>query len=91
MRALWRRVLTYWFAATLVPLLLGVGLSFTSLAITASRGLLGGIPGGVGLLFDALGFILLAAAMTALYRLVPNTHVRSAPRAGRRPVRGDRF
>jgi len=77
MRSLWRRVLIYWFAATLVPLLLGVGLSFTSLAITASRGLLRGIPGGVGLLFDALAFILLAAAMTALYRLVPNTHVRS--------------
>ena len=76
MRSLWRRVLIYWSAATLVPLLLGVGLSFTSLAITASRGLLRGIPGGVGLLFDALGFILLAAAMTALYRFVPNTHVR---------------
>ncbi len=76
MRSLGRRVLIYWSAATLVPLLLGVGLSVTSLAISASRGVLGGIPGGVGLLFDTLGFALLAGAMTGLYHLVPNTHVR---------------
>jgi len=76
MRSLGRRVLVYWSAATLVPLLLGVGLSFTSLVITASRGLLGDIPGGIGLIFDTLGFVLLAAAMTVLYRFVPNTHVR---------------
>jgi membrane protein len=86
MRSIGRRVLNYWFAATLVPLLLGVGLSVTSLAITASRGLLRGIPGGVGLLFDVLGFALLAAAMTALYRLVPNTHVR-----GRHALAGGLF
>jgi membrane protein len=76
MRSIGRRVLIYWSAATLVPLLLGVVLSVTSLAITASRGVLGGIPGGVGVLFDTLGFVLLAGAMTGLYHLVPNTHVR---------------
>jgi membrane protein len=76
MRSLGRRVLVYWSAATLLPLLLGVGLSVTSVAITASRGVLGAIPGGIGLLFDALGFALLAGTMTVLYHLVPNTHVR---------------
>ena len=76
MRSLWRRVLIYWSAATLGPLLLGVGLSVTSLALSASRGVLGGIPGGIGLLLDTLGFVLLAGAMTGLYHFVPNTHVR---------------
>jgi membrane protein len=76
MRSLWRRVLIYWSAATLGPLLLGVGLSVTSLALSASRGVLGGIPGGIGLLLDTLGFLLLAGAMTGLYHFVPNTHVR---------------
>jgi membrane protein len=76
MRSLGRRVLIYWSAATLLPLLLGVGLSVTSVAISASRGVLGAISGDVGLLFDTLGFALLAATMTVLYHLVPNTHVR---------------
>jgi len=76
MRSFGRRVLIYWSAATLGPLLLGVGLSLTSVAITASRGILGGIAGGVGPWFDVLGFVLLAGAMTGLYHFVPNTHVR---------------
>jgi membrane protein len=76
MRSLARRVLIYWTAATLGPLLLGVGLSFATLAIAASRGVLGDIPGGVGLAVDGLAFALMAAAMTAMYRFVPNTHVR---------------
>ncbi|MEO8123810.1 MAG: YihY family inner membrane protein [Burkholderiales bacterium] len=76
MRSFGRRVLIYWGATTLLPLALGVGLSATSLAISASRGLIGGLPGGVGLLFDVLAFALLGAAMTAMYHFVPNTHVR---------------
>ncbi len=76
MRPLLRRVLIYWTAATLGPLLVGVGLSVSSLAIRASRGFIGDIPGGVGLLFDALGFVLLAGAMAGMFHFVPNTHVR---------------
>lgn len=76
MRSLGRRVLIYWGATTLLPLVLGVAVSASSLAISASRGLLGTIPGGVGVLFDLLAFALLTAAMTGLYRFVPNTHVR---------------
>ncbi len=76
MRSFGRRVLIYWSAATLGPVVLGIGLSVTSLAITASRGILGAGPGGFGLVLDALGFTLLAVAMTMLYRFVPNTPVR---------------
>ena len=37
------------------PLLFGVGLSVTSYAASASSGLFGELPGGVGMLFDILG------------------------------------
>lgn len=76
MRSLGRRVLIYWGATTLLPLALGVALSASSLAISASRGLLGGVLGGVGVLFDLLSFVLLAAAMSAMFHFIPNTHVR---------------
>lgn len=76
MRSLGRRVLIYWSAATLMPLLFGVGLSVTSYAASASSGLFGELPGGVGMLFDILGFVLLGAAMMGMYHFVPNTHVR---------------
>lgn len=76
MRSLGRRVLIYWGATTLLPLVLGVAMSASSLAISASRGLLGTLPGSVGVLFDILAFVLLAAAMSGLYHFVPNTHVR---------------
>jgi membrane protein len=76
MRSLARRVLIYWTAATLGPLVSGLGLSLTSLAISASRAVVGEIPGGVGLLLDAVGFTLLAMLMTGMYRFVPNTPVR---------------
>lgn len=75
-RPLGRRVLIYWGAITLGPLVLGVSLSLTSYALSASKGLVAGMPGGVKLVFDVLEFGLMAAAMTALFFYVPNTHVR---------------
>jgi membrane protein len=71
-----RRVQIYWTALTLGPLLLGVSLSMTSYALTASKGLAGGSAAGLTLVFDALQFVMVAAGMAALYRYVPNTHVR---------------
>ena len=76
MRSLLRRVFIYWTAATLGPLLVGAGLSVTGLALRSSRGVFGNIPGGMGLLVDVLGFVLLAAAMAGMFHFVPNTHVR---------------
>ena len=75
-RPLAQRVLVYWAALTLGPLLLGVSLSLTSLAVSSSRGLVGALPGGLSLLVDLLEFSLLAASMALLFRFMPNTHVR---------------
>lgn len=75
-RPVGQRVLVYWAAMTLGPLLLAASLSTTSYVLSASKGLVGGLPGGVGLILDVVEFALLAAAFTALYRYVPNTPVR---------------
>lgn len=75
-RPIAQRVLVYWAAATLGPLALGVSLSLTSLAITASRSWIGALPGGVGVLLNVIEFVLFAAAMAGLFHYVPNTHVR---------------
>jgi membrane protein len=71
-----QRVLIYWAAITLGPLLLGVSLSMTSYALSASKGLVGDLPGGITLLLDVLQFGLVAAGMAAMFRYVPNTDVR---------------
>jgi len=75
-RPIAQRVLVYWAAVTLGPLLLGLSLTITSYAISASKGIVGSLPGGVTLLLDALEFLLLALGMAGLFRYVPNTHVR---------------
>lgn len=71
-----QRVLVYWSAITLGPLLLGVSLSITSYVLSASKGLVGVVPGGVQVLLDIVQFLLVAGAMAALYHYVPNTHVK---------------
>ena len=71
-----QRILIYWTAVTLGPLMLAVSLSITSYAVSASKGLVGALPGGVGLLLDILQFLMVAAGMAAMYRFVPNTFVR---------------
>ena len=71
-----QRVLIYWAAITLGPVLLAVSLSITSYAISASGGLVGVMPGSVSVLLDLLQFVLVAAGMASLFHFVPNTHVR---------------
>jgi len=75
-RALAQRVLVYWAGMTLGPLLLGASLTMTSYAISASRGVVGVMPGGVGVLLDIIQFVLLAGGAAALYHYVPNTQVK---------------
>jgi membrane protein len=75
-RPIAQRVLVYWAAATLGPLLLGLSLSVSSYLISASRGFVGALPGGVGLMLLLFEFGLQWLGMTALFRYVPNTHVR---------------
>lgn len=76
LRPLGQRVLIYWAAITLGPLLLGASLALTSYVLSASGGLVQRLPDGVRLLFDSLQFMVLAAGMALLYRYVPNTPVR---------------
>jgi membrane protein len=70
-----QRVLVYWAALTLGPLLVGISLSMTSYAISASRGLVDTLPGGVRFVLGTVEFALLSGGMAALYRYIPNTHV----------------
>ncbi|MEX8500055.1 YihY family inner membrane protein [Leptothrix ochracea] len=75
-RPLAQKVLIYWATLTLGPLVLGVSLSFTSYALTASKGWVGAPPWGVHLLMECLEFILFALAISGLFCFVPNTFVR---------------
>ncbi len=85
LNAIWRvrsprpwtqRVLIYWAALTLGPVLIGVSLWLTSRAVSASRGLVDTLPGGLTALITGAEFVLLALAMGALFHHVPNTWVR---------------
>lgn len=75
-RPIAQRVLVYWAALTLGPLLLGISLSVTSYVLSASQGLVNELPGGVSLLLGLILFTLQTAGFAALYRFVPNTFVR---------------
>jgi membrane protein len=69
-----QRVLIYWAAITLGPLVLALSLSTTASFLAASREVFGGAI--VKLLLDSFEFVLLAGGMACLYRYVPNTHVK---------------
>ena len=75
-RPLAQRVLMYWAALTLGPLLLGASITMTSYAVGASRGLAAGSLGWFSLLLDLLQFTIVAGAAAAMYHYVPNTRVR---------------
>ena len=75
-RPLAQRVVIYWSAMTLGPLLLALSLSTTASFVSASRDLFGG--GMVKGLFVVFEFVLLAAGVAALYHYVPNTRVKWA-------------
>jgi membrane protein len=76
LRPLGQRLLIYWSAVTLGPLILGVSVTITSYAVSASQGLVIGLPGGVGLVLDAVQYLMVAAGMAAMFHYVPNTQVR---------------
>lgn len=76
LRPLGQRLLIYWAVLTLGPLLLGMSVATTSYVVSASRGVVQALPQAVQWGFNSLEFLLLAAAMAALYHFVPNTPVR---------------
>jgi membrane protein len=77
-RHLARRVVVYWTLLTLGPLLLALSLSFSSYVLSASKGWVSVLPGGVKVLLDVVEFIVVATSLAAMYRFVPNTQVRWA-------------
>ena len=76
LRPLGQRVLIYWAAITLGPVVLGASLALTSYVMSASGGLVRAVPDGLRLLFDSIEFLVLALGMAALYHYVPNTPVK---------------
>ena len=75
-RHLARRIIVYWTLLTLGPLLLGLSLTFSSYVMSASKGWVSVLPGGLKVLLDVVEFIVIAASLAAMYRFVPNTRVR---------------
>jgi membrane protein len=84
LNAIWRvnkvrpwgqRLLLYWAALTLGPVLVAAGLVTMASVILWSGGSLRSQSPAMRLALDALEFILLWGGISALYRFVPNTHV----------------
>lgn len=75
-RPMAQRVLVYWGALTLGPLLLGVSLSASSWLLSASRGWADEVPGGLALVLSVLVWLLQALGFAAMFRYVPNTPVK---------------
>ncbi|MDO8456586.1 MAG: YihY family inner membrane protein [Burkholderiaceae bacterium] len=75
-RHLARRIVVYWTLLTLGPLLLALSLSFSSYVVSSSKGWVTVMPSSVNALLNIVEFVVLACSMAAMYRFVPNTHVR---------------
>ena len=74
-RPLAQRVLLYWAGFTLGPLVLGASIGLMSYVAGAHRGLLHQLPGGAGTLLSMASWAVMAAALAAMFRFIPNTEV----------------
>lgn len=77
-RPLAQRVLLYWTAMTLGPLLMAASVVTMSQVMAVSRGLAPDGWGNLRWLLSGIEFLLLAWAISALYKYVPYTQVRWA-------------
>ncbi|MDR2129113.1 MAG: YihY family inner membrane protein [Burkholderiaceae bacterium] len=75
-RPLGQRVLVYWAALTLGPLLLGTSLAITSAVVSRSAGWFPALPGGGAFALGFLQLLLMTGGVTLLYRYVPNAPVK---------------
>jgi membrane protein len=75
-RGMTQRVLVYWAVLTLGPLVLALSLTLTAYAVGDQRALIKGLSVGTRVWLEALEWVLVVGGMAALYRYVPNTHVR---------------
>jgi membrane protein len=71
-RPLMQRVLVYWAAVTLGPLLIGVSMTFTSFLYTATAGAANQVPVLGTIFYTLISVLLTAAVFTLLYMVVPN-------------------
>jgi len=74
-RPLAQRVLLYWAGLTLGPLVLGASVALTSYVVAAHRGLLHQLPGGASVFLSLASWALIALALAAMFRYIPNTEV----------------
>jgi membrane protein len=74
-RPLLQRVLVYWSALTIGPLILALSLTVTSYLASASLGMVKKPPLWVTTLFDLVPFVLVTLGYAALYVYVPNRKV----------------
>ena len=74
-RPIAQRILVYWAAMTLGPLVLGISLSITSYALSLSKGVVSALPGGLSFLLNLIELVVLALGCAGLFRYVPNTYV----------------
>jgi membrane protein len=84
LNAIWRvrtrrpwaqRVLLYWAAITLGPLLMAASVMMMSYVVSVSRGVVNAMPSQLHVLLDGLEFLLLIGGVSALYKYVPYVHV----------------
>ena len=75
-RPIGQRMLVYWAALTLGPLVLAVSLAASSYALSVSRGWAGPLSAGAASLLRSVDFVLLAVLAAGLFHYVPNTYVR---------------
>ncbi len=77
-RPIAQRILIYWSAVTLGPVMIGASLSITSYLVGASLGFARQYPDALAVLFWFVPFALTCAAFTLLYYVVPNRSIRPA-------------
>lgn len=75
-RGVTQRILVYWSVLTLGPLVLALSLTLTAYAFGDQRSLFQGLSATLRLWLVALEWVLVVGGIAALYRYVPNTHVR---------------
>lgn len=75
-RPIAQRVLVYWTALTLGPLLAGASLTLTSYLMSASAGLVASLPKSANVVLESADVFLLWGAVAGLFHYVPNTDVR---------------
>jgi membrane protein len=75
-RGVTQRVLVYWAVLTLGPLVLALSLTLTAYAMGDQRALIKGLSVGTRVWLEVLEWVLVVGGIAALYRYVPNTHVR---------------